>query len=363
MRRLIPGLLLFLSTGLGVQEGSGQESPGDWVFSSLPQADLWFHGMALVDPIGPGPNPLYDPAYPSEMRKTKAAAGVSTTVLDNRSGYFRGAFQRDPAFEVLHFLPLYFPQAGRVEVLSALKVLAGTAEGIPRAPSVNTAFGLAAVGSVLTTRGQRTVLGEFVAALEEEWAVFYQHHWRERAAAQDQILASLQECWRVGYLPALTPFLDGTGMSGGLIALVPAIGTEGRIFGGSPQNPADNVLVLSAPSSAEEGREAVFSMLRELSFPAVRRVMDRVGGVTGDRKEAENLASRASIRSGALILERYRPEDLWAYQQFFLSQAPRSAPAGDAAEAVFREVFPLATAFETALREEIFSTKRYGGVG
>ena len=50
-----------------MQAGAGQESSGGWVFTSLPHADLWFHGMALVDPIGPGPNPLYDPSYPGEV--------------------------------------------------------------------------------------------------------------------------------------------------------------------------------------------------------------------------------------------------------------------------------------------------------
>jgi len=75
------------------------------------------------------------------------------------------------------------------------------------------------------------------------------------------------------------------------------------------------------------------------------------------------LASNAAIRSGAILLERYQPEDLSDYQEFFLSQAGRSAPAGAAVDALFRELFPLDQAFETALREEILSAKTDGGVG
>ncbi len=364
MRRFLLFLTLFFGVGLGVEASSGQEaSGGGWVFTSLPQADLWFHGMALVDPIGPGPNPLYDPGYPNEVRRAKEGLGLSPTLLDDRLAYFREAFQRDPAFQVLHFLPLYFSRAGRTEIFAALELLAGTGEGIPRAPSTRTSFGVAAVGSVLTTRSQRSVLGEFVRALEGEWNGFFESYWQGMAVQRGQVEASLQDVWRRDYLPALGPFLDGIGMSGGIVALVPAIGAEGRIFGGTPQGLADNVLVVSAPAGPENGLEAVFSMLRELSFPLVRRVMDRTGGSAGNPDEEESLADRAAIRSGAFILEMYRPEDLLAYQRFFLSRAGRSAPTGEATEGAFREAFPLEAVFEEALREGILTTEKDGGVG
>ena len=333
------------------------------MFTSLPQADLWFHGMALVDPIGPGPNPLYDPGYPNEVRRAKEGLGLSPTPLDDRLAYFREAFQRDPAFEVLHFLPLYFSRAGRTEIFAALKLLAGTGEGISRASSARTSFGVAAVGSVLTTRSQRSILGEFVEALEGEWSSFFESYWQGFSVQRGQVEASLQDAWRRDYLPALAPVLDGMGMSGGIVALVPSIGAEGRIFGGTPQDPADNVLVVSAPAGPEDGLEAVFSMLRELSFPLVRRVMDRTGGVAGNPDEEESLAARAAIRSGALILAMYRPDDLLAYQRFFLSRAGRSSPIGEAMEGAFRDAFPLKAAFEEALREEILTTVKDGGVG
>jgi hypothetical protein len=161
-------LLLALIAGTGWGEASAQEPAVKWAFSSLPLVDLWFHGMALVDPIDPGPVPLYDPDYPNEVGRAKEEAGIDPSVFDRSIGHFREAFRRDPAFELFHFLPLYFPQAGRTEVLEALELLARTAEGLPRAPSARTSFGLAAVGSVLATQRQRQTLGEFVGALSEE---------------------------------------------------------------------------------------------------------------------------------------------------------------------------------------------------
>ncbi|MBT8397552.1 MAG: hypothetical protein HKO65_13615 [Gemmatimonadetes bacterium] len=308
-----------------------------------------------MDPIGPGPNPLYDPAYPGGVRAKKTDAGLPPTALDQRIGYFRDAFRRDPAFEVLHFLPLYFPRAGRDELFTALKLLVRADEGIPRAPSANTQFGLAAIGSVLASTSQRNVLGEFVAALEEEWAIFLQQRWREAASGRDQTLASLQQSWTGVYGPALAPFLEEVGMSGGMVAIVPAIGVDGRVFGGSPDDKGDNVLVVSAPVQPDQGREAVYSMLREISFPMVRKVIDGTGYTAANRGDSEALASRAAIRSGALILERYLPEELMEYQRFFLTQAGRSAPAGAGTETAFREVFPLDQALEQALRKEIIT--------
>lgn len=360
-------LLLALVLLFGIwgrpDQGFAQESPGGWVFSAIPQTDLWFHGMAVVDPVGPGPSPLYDPAYPAEVRRAKDDAGQKPTALDARAGYFREAFRRDPAFEVLHFIPLYFPRAGRAEFFSAMKLLVGTREGIPRAQSANTAFGLAAVGSVLTTQGQRMVLGEFVSALEAEWDQFFGEWWQEGSAPRERIQDSLQKLWGEEFGPALGPALQKLGMSGGIVAFVPAIGKEGRVFSGSSQNPMDNVLVVAAPASPDRSMEAVYSMLREVSFPLVRRVIEQEGRTVGNQSEEEKLASTAAVRSGALILEKYRPDDLMDYQRFFLTQAGRPTPPGEATEGPFRETFPLDRGVEQALGEEIFTMVTNGGAG
>jgi hypothetical protein len=319
--------------------------------------------MAVVDPIGPGPNPLYDPAYPNEVRRAKEDAGLEPTALDTRSAYFREAFRRDLAFEVLHFVPLYFHRAGRAEFFSAMKLLIGTREGIPRAQSANTAFGLAAVGSVLTTPSQRAVLGEFVSVLEAEWDQFFGEWWQAGSVARSRTQDSLRQIWASDYGPSMAPALEKIGMSGGVVALVPAIGGEGRIFGGTSQNSMDNVLVVSAPGNSDRSIEAVYSMLREVSFPVVRTVLEESGRKVGNQREEESLAARAAIRSGALMLEKYRPNDLRDYQRFFLSQAGRQIPAGEATEGPFGEVFPIDQGIEQALREEIFTMEKYGGVG
>jgi hypothetical protein len=362
-RRVALALALLFGTGLGSVAGSAQESAGDWAFTSLPLADLWFHGMALVDPIGPGPIPLYDPGYPSEVRRAKESAGVSGTLLDDRLDLFRRAFRRDASFEVLHFLPLYFPNSGRTEVFAALDLLSGSEGGIPRTRSTNTSFGVEAVGSILTTIDQRRVLGEFVRALEEEWDDFFGAWSSGDAARRRATESAVQASWQQDFRAALAPFLEGIGMDAGVVAMVPAIGVEGRIFGGSPRVSTDNVLVVTAPADPSTATEAVFSMLREISFPLVRRVLDRVDGAVGPRGYDEGRAVRAAVHSGAIVLEAFRPEAVTAYQRYFLSQAGRSAPSGATIGSAFGETYPLDAGLMEALREEILSTKKDGGAG
>jgi hypothetical protein len=152
-------------------------------------------------------------------------------------------------------------------------------------------------------------------------------------------------------------------MPGGLVVLVPSIGAEGRIFGGSSQDPRDNVLMVAAPAASGQALEAVFSMLRELSFPLVRRVMEQVGITAGNPNEDEILAARAAIRSGALVLEKSSPDILSQYQRHFLAQIAGSPASRVDTGTVFSEAFSLQADFEAALRREISTTISNGGIG
>lgn len=356
-------LTLLVGAAHGPTGGEARETNGGWAFSSHPFVDLWLHGMALVDPVGPGPHPLYDPAYPARVQREKADAAISPTPLDFRTGYFREAFRRDPAFEVFHFLPLYFVGAGRAETFRALEMLAMEPEGIPRAPSDRTALGMMAVGSVLTTPGQREVLGEFLTALSAEWNLFFQPFWQERVVASQGLERNVQELWTRTFEPVLAPLLKGLNMRSGSAILSPAIGVEGRVFGGLPQDPTDNVLVVARPLGPDGAREAVFSMLRELSFPTVRRAMEGLGGAPDSREEGERLAAVAAVRSGALILQAFLPEEAAPYMEHFLSRSsPAPTPGGSIREG-FEEAYPLDAALYRALGEQINSTATTGGVG
>jgi hypothetical protein len=297
------------------------------------------------------------------MRTEKEKAGVFPTPLDEQSGYFREAFRQDSGMEVLHFLPLYFAEASRTELFAALEGLVVTREGIPPARTPRTELGLMAIGSTLPTHAQRLLLGEFLVALRAEWEGFYQTFRRGTVTELDTSGSVLQSLWDRTFSAKLAPFLDGLGLSGGTVALSPAIGDEGRIFSGVAQNSTDNVLVVAPPKAGEDHRVVIFSMLRELSFPLVRRVLGQSEGLEGSRQDEEERAARAAVRSGALILERFLPEELSAYQQFFLSRAGHPSPSQGALGEAFADAYPLESALVQGLREEASKTNTNGGEG
>jgi len=353
-------MLLVRPLGLAASEGQlpqGQEVPR-WVFVNLSGADLWFHGMALVDPQGPGPNPLYDPAYPHEARRAKESMGIYPTALDREAGRFRDAFRRDQAMEVLHFLPLYFAGAGRIEIFEALKLLAVQPTGIPRSPGPQTALGLATIGSVLQRPEQRALLGEFVALLEAEWDTYLGAEFRRDATSRDDLLRVTQSLWDQRFQPALGSFLSGTGLPGGTVALSPALGVEGRVFSGTPQSWRDNIVAVKHPGGQGTESTAIYLLIRELSFSFSRQASEKAG-VETDPFDEEALVAKGAIRGGALLLEQSLPEEAEGFKKFFVEQGGFSVEAGKVDQA-FQDAYPLSPAFLDALSEIIEATNNSG---
>lgn len=338
-----------------------QEVGGRWVFAFSPLADLWFHGMALVDPMGPGPVPLYDPAYPGQMASARTASGAGDPPLDGRAAEFREAFRRDPALQVFHFLPLYFPSAGRTEVFQALLTLASTPEGTPRVSSSRTQFGLTALAAVLPLAGQRRLLGEFVSALEAEWRGFYRDYRRDRAASWHQVEAAVQNLWDGEFLEPLLPFLSQSRMLSGAVFLVPALGNEGRVFTGIPSRQDDNALAVSDPKPGEEARSVVYEMVRELSFSLARRALEGEAVATGGRTPSEDVIGHGAVQAGSMILEVLLSQEVAPYQRHFLSRAGITVSNTGEDSTAFHGAFPLEEGQRLALRDLVSKTITDGG--
>ena len=214
---------------------------------------------------------------------------------------------------------------------------------------------------MLSSPGQRALLGEFVSVLSAEWEGFFSGYRRERLPARDEVQAEAQTIWDREFGPLIGPLLQELDLSGGAVFLSPAIGIEGRIFSGIPQNQQDNVLVVSAPTTGADARTVIFSMLREVSFPLVRQALTSDLEAGQGRGEAEGLAARAAIRAGALILREFLPGQVPAYQTFFLSRAGRTGVPTEGLSEAFQEAYPLEGTSVETLREAIRETVTNGG--
>lgn len=138
-----------------------------WTFRAEDQADLWFHGLALVGFEGFAPLPMYDRAYPERVRAAKSRAGIGQTRLAAVAAELGATFSADSAYEVLHFVPLYLVGA---DVPSLIEVLLASAAG--RAPDTAVTggggeFAGTVLRSVLRTPDARRALRQFTDALRE----------------------------------------------------------------------------------------------------------------------------------------------------------------------------------------------------
>ncbi|MGB5302684.1 MAG: hypothetical protein WBP17_06010, partial [Gemmatimonadota bacterium] len=170
---IIAVVLTVSAESLAAQESAAEQ--GSWRVLPLPHVDLWYHGLAVTGFEGSGPDPLYDPSYRARIREVKEGLGVYPSALDRGSPGFAAAFQADSAFELLHFVPLYFASAGPDRMLSALTQVGETGNARVEDPAAQ--FGAGIVAQLLPEERQRDVLLEFTRALSSEWATWFEDAW------------------------------------------------------------------------------------------------------------------------------------------------------------------------------------------
>lgn len=292
-----------------------------WQVVSSPFADLWYHGLAVVGFHGFGPNPLYDVAYGRRASRDRADGPLAL-----EAPALLRAFEGDPAFELLHFVPVYFAGAGPGAALSGLRAVAESV-GRPVAPSDATVrAGAELVAALLPEASQRRILGRFVDVLEREWQAGLDVDMTRRTEALEPRLRTLADRWTKVFVPALEPYLEAHGLTGGWIVPTPALGLEGRFFQGDPRDSEDNVVIIGLGPEDEDLDTALAPAVRELCFPAVRAAFQEMQSRYDDRVAASRASDAAATRCGDLLLEARLPEALPAYRiRFGLQGSPDAA--------------------------------------
>jgi hypothetical protein len=293
----------------------GQADQG-WSFENDAFADLWFHGLAVLGFHGFGPMPLYDPAYTLTSRAERHEAGLEPTPLEERRAEFLALFQRDEAFEVLHFVPLYFGGASVDASLRALSDVASATEGVPTF-SEETRLGGSVVASVLSHPAQRRTLATFLEALSAEWRDVVAPRRERTADARRALVRRLGIRWTSDWAVPLADFLAAEGFDRGSAVAVEALGSEGRFLENHPSRQGHPFVAVGLVQGDTGLDAALSSLVREMCYPAVRRAFGPFEGRFEDRVDASRASDLAATRCGELLLEEHAPDKVAVYRARF----------------------------------------------
>ncbi|AMW03947.1 hypothetical protein [Gemmatimonas phototrophica] len=329
---------LAVSSPLWAQGGTGRVSPTTaakspaaavrWRIVSSEAAQAWFALLADLRLAGVG-------AF--AFTSGGAAPGAAERELSR-------ALAGSREWEILHFLPLYYPSADRLALGDALRVAASDEAPVPRATLL-----VGALRQVLSPTSRRAYLPTLADALG---AVRPTPPGAARTAAWQAMLDS-------SYLPALAPWLVAERLDEGRLIVAPALGAEGRLFAGTADR-KDNLAAVGSFASDSVTDAPLLAFTRESCFPAVSRAAREAGLRVGDPTAARR-ASLAAVRCGAALLDRRLPERAGAYRRFWLARLaeadnavsiPAESDSGALRDA-FARAFPPDPALSGALERAI----------
>jgi hypothetical protein len=341
MRLRIVGALALLLSFLSLPADAQS-----WSVRGSSSADLWYHAVALTGYDRLGAAPLYAPGYAASVRRSREQRGVGPTPIEREADGLREAFLADSAFEILHFVPLYFPLADVDELLAAVAVVARQGMSAARGLGPRAQFGAAALAATLQAPAERAVLGRFAAAAREEWLQAYRDERGAEVPARSAAIAAAARTWDERVFPRVGQALRQRALAGGVVLVVPALGPDGRIFAGDPASGGDNLVAVHLDLSPAAAGQPAWLALREMSYTIARERLGRAGQLPSDPPASEPLIGRAATRLGAQALAG-DPAAVSDYQRALLSAAGLPAPSDPAA--AFRAAFPLSPGAVRAL--------------
>lgn len=327
VRGLRVGLAVFgapiLAAGpVSAQQVEPQPPSAGWDVVSGPQVDLWYHGLAMVGFDQIEGLPLYNVLYVQRTQEARDSAGVSTQ-LDQLGPTLLDEFQDDPVLQSLHFLPLYFPLASPERMLDALAAVADRDVSDRDVVGPDTRSGIRWATGTFRSGDQREVLGQFVAALKEEWDAFFRDYWPAHVAPDSLLLAAMQDRWREVIGPAADGLLSKQRMFTGRIFVSAPLGPEGRLVRGNAFQGIENAVGVWFPQRADTST-SLYSAVREMCFETVN-------------------GSEAAVRCGSTVLGQTSPTLAAGYQRMWVNVAGGDTSAVTLAE-TFEQAYPAGTA-------------------
>lgn len=307
-----------------------------WAVGAQQHVDLWLHGYALLQ-RDTARVPLFRRGYRERLIAERQRAGV-TTALDLNMQRLMDRLAANPSLVNGQFIPFYFETFDRLR--SAVDLLVRT-DGEPRAAgSEQGAQYVALLASAFPTAADREWARLFVQSLVEENDRFYRQYWEGAQRLRAAVRQAVEDLWRNRYSSRFERYLSNTQQLRGEILLSLPLDGEGRTIAATSGRAG--VIAVGFPDDAATATEALYVFAHEAVIPVVTTaIADNVTPAERRSGVADQYASHAAVRGGAMLLERVAPELLEGYMRYYLRAAGSATAGGANPRASFIASFPL----------------------
>jgi hypothetical protein len=324
------------------------QAPIGWPVRTAEYVDLWMHGFALINP-DTAKVPLFQRGYRDRMLAFRRERNV-TTMLDANQAKLAAGLTRNPALAGGQFAVFGFDSFDEAVRVSLLFVQGDGSPGTVNDPSTKQLF--VWLQQYFRTVADRDWLRLFVLSLQDEQTKFYNSYWTalqgDRAAARQQV----NNLWTTTYRAKFAPFLRSTRLVDGTMILSLPIEGEGRTV---TDPTLGNGIAVSYPATADSAITSIYTFTHELVGTATvvpRALEDNTTPAEQRAGVVDRIMPIATVRGGAMLLQRIAPELVAGYEQYYLHAIGAPIPTGDPG-AAFVAAFALTDAQRDGIMKQI----------
>ncbi|HEY2066044.1 MAG TPA: hypothetical protein VGG84_08780 [Gemmatimonadaceae bacterium] len=294
---------------------------GAWPLRTREHLDLWLHSYALLT-NDTTLVPYFKRGYRDQMMALRRERGVSTQ-LDANRGVLAQRFATNPELATSgQFIPLYFDSWDQLRQAIDLLI---RSDGNPRSASDPTArMYVAVLASVFRSPADREWLRLFAEGVDDESRRFYHDYWVGEARHYTRVFPHVDSLWQRQWRPAIQRYLNNTQQQNGELYLSLPLDGEGRTIKGGKQ---ENAVAVAMPAALDQSETALFVFVHEIAGSvASGALQDNTTPAEQRSGAASRYEQAATVRAGALLLERTMPNIVPGYMRYYLQSAGRPAP-------------------------------------
>ena len=298
-------------------------APIGWPVRTAEYVDVWLHGFALLT-ADTAKVPLFERGYRDRMLALRRQRNV-TTALDANQTMLSAGFTRNPGLINAQFAVFGFASFDELVRVSQLFVRNDGSPGTVNDPTTQQLF--LWLRNYFPTVADREWLRLFVLSLQDEQTKFYSSYWAavqsDRTAARQQV----STLWTGTYRAKFARFMRNVRLVDGTLILSLPLDGEGRTV----TDPAlGNGIAVPHPSTPDSAIDAIYVFAHELVATETQRALtDNTSPADQRNGVVDRMLPIATVRAGAILLQRVAPELVAGYQRYYLHSFGAAIPSGD----------------------------------